>query len=52
MNKDSHTHPDPDFSPSIPQTPIPDKVPEPNTMPPPKTPDDDELPVPPVFPTA
>jgi len=52
MNKEPQTSPDPDFSPSIPPKDTPGKRPAPATTPPPETPGDDELPVPPIFPTA
>jgi hypothetical protein len=45
----SQTTPDPDFSPSIPPKPGPEQ--EPGRAPS-EEPDADELPVPPVFPTA
>lgn len=46
--------PDPDFSPSIPPTHRPEQEPAvpPVNSPPAKEADDEELPVPPVFPTA
>jgi hypothetical protein len=52
MDKALHTSPDPDFNPSIPAKPARDPGPTREPAPPPGTPDDEELPVPPVFPTA
>lgn len=52
MDKHSHTIPDPDFSPSIPVKPVPATPVEPVTDPFPNTPDEEELPSPPIFPTA
>jgi hypothetical protein len=52
MDTQSHPTPDPDFSPSIPSKPASDKPTEPETVPSPEVPNEDELPVPPVFPTA
>jgi hypothetical protein len=52
MNKQLQTTPDPDFSPSIPAKPVPDSPKRPATTPPPEMPGDDELPIPPIFPTA
>lgn len=52
MNTQSHTTPDPDFSPSIPPKSASDKPADPAAVPPPEVPSEDELPVPPVFPTA
>ena len=52
MNKESQTVPDPDFSPAIPPHPGPETKPPPEKKPLPEAPGDDELPVPPIFPTA
>lgn len=52
MNKESQTTPDPDFSPAIPPHPGPETKPSPGKTPLPEAPGDDELPVPPIFPTA
>lgn len=52
MDKELHTSPDPDFNPSIPAKPAPDPVPPREPDAPPRAPDDEELPVPPIFPTA
>jgi hypothetical protein len=52
MNKQLQTTPDPDFSPSIPPKPAPDSPTLPVMPSLPEAPGDDELPVPPIFPTA
>ena len=57
MDTQTHINPDPDFSPSIPQKPGSEPASKPDVQPvtAPPTPDmpsDDELPVPPIFPTA
>jgi hypothetical protein len=52
MDKRLHTSPDPDFNPSIPGKPTPERQPQPEPAPTPATPDEEELPVPPIFPTA
>jgi hypothetical protein len=49
MKKQLQTTPDPDFNPS-PAKPAPDSPTPPKTSPP-EVPSDDELPVPPIFPT-
>lgn len=52
MYTQSQTTPDPDFSPSIPAKPDPAARPEAPAPAAPKPAGDDDLPVPPIFPTA
>jgi len=50
MKKQLQTTQDPDFNPSIPAKPAPESPTPPETAPP-ELPGDDELPIPPIYPT-
>ena len=52
MPTQSQTTPDPDFNPAIPSGPVPAHDPEPVMPEPAKPADDEDLPIPPIFPTA